>query len=84
MNREFIAAVIGRALHEEIFLQLWQNDATAAADAMERTYDQDDLRDMQAIHDEIAGMSSVEARDYLMETSQQIQNVFGGPQRPAA
>lgn len=81
MSRDFISNAIGRAMHEEIFRQLWQNDARAAADAMEMTYDPDDLRIMEGIRLEMENLDSQAARDYLMELSQQPQDVYGGPQR---
>lgn len=81
MTREFISATLGRAVHEEIFRQLLQHNAAAAADAMEMTYDQDDLRVLQAIHTQLDGLTSDEARELLQGMLQQPQHVFGSPQR---
>lgn len=82
MSRDFISATLSRAVHEQIFRQLLQNDAQAAADTMEMTYDQDDLRELEAIHQEIDGLDDDSAREKLQGILQQPQNVFGSPQRP--
>lgn len=82
MSRDFITAVMSRAMHEEIFRQLLQYDAEAAADAMEMTYEPADLREVQAIHEEIAGLDSDTAREKLEGILQQAQDFYGSPQRP--
>jgi len=82
MARDFISAVMGRAVHDEAFRSLWQHDPEAAANAMEMTYGADDLREMQALSEEIAGLDADAAREYLQGISQQAQNFFGSPQRP--
>ncbi|MHB9133706.1 MAG: hypothetical protein ACYDBB_21800 [Armatimonadota bacterium] len=82
MSRDFVTAVISRAVHEEIFRQLLQNDAEAAADAMEMEYTPDDLRELQALQNFISGLDSDKSREYLQGIAHQPQDVFGSPQRP--
>ncbi len=81
MSRDFRTAVIARAVHDEGFRQLWQRDPEAAADAMEMTYDQDDLRELQALSSMMTGLDADASREFLQGLAQQPQDVFGSPQR---
>ena len=82
MSREFIAALIARAVHEEAFCKLLQRDAETAADAMGMEYDTDDLRIVLGVQSQIEDLETEAAREYLRQLAQQPQNVFGSPLRP--
>lgn len=82
MSRDFIADVIGRAVHEEPFRRLLQHNAETAADAMGIEYDAGDLRILNGIKSTIEDLDADSAREYLQEIAAQPQNIPGNPLRP--
>jgi hypothetical protein len=81
MARDFITMTLSRAVHEELFRQLLQHDARAAANAMEMGYEEDDVQELEAIHLQIRDLDSDHARQLLQGILAQVQNIYGGPQR---
>lgn len=82
MSRQFIAEVIGHAVHDEAFRRLLQHDSDSAADAMGMEYDATDLRILKGLQSEIEDLDPASAREYLREVAQQEQDLPDSPLRP--
>lgn len=75
MSRDFIAMVISRAVHNESFRHLLQTNPEAAADAMEWEYEPEDLRRLKGLQENLVGLDSEEAREFLQGIADEPQKV---------